>query len=132
MQSWIPPNHLSRTSLSLRIADKSLLSPVVERMEKKLTTWKANYLSLGGRVTLIRSVLSSLPNYYISIFKCPASIAIRIEKLQRDFLCNGGNTEKKIHLVDWNPICKSKFEGGLGIRSISLMNQALSANGCGG
>ena len=68
--------------LCSRMANKFLWNPVVERMEKKVTTWKANYLSLGGRMNLIRSALSSLPIYYMSICKCPASIANRIEKLQ--------------------------------------------------
>ena len=93
-------------------------------MEKKLTTWKANNLLLGGQVTLIRSVLSSLPIFYMPIFKCAASIANRIEKLQQDFLWNGKSMEKKFHLVDWKTICKLKLVVGLGFRLVRLMNQA--------
>lgn len=33
--------------------------------------------------------------------------------------------EKKIHLVDWNPVCQMKRNGGLGIRPLKIVNQAL-------
>ena len=59
------------------------------------------------------------------MFKCPISVANRIEKLQQDFLWNGRGMENKFHLVDWKSVCKSKFEGGLGLRPVTLMNHAL-------
>lgn len=105
---------------------------VIERIENKLSSWKASYLSLRGRVTLIKSSLSNLPIYFLSVFKCPASVASRKEKLQREFLWQGENPEKKFHLVDWASICLPKTDGGLGIRPIKVMNQALlGANGYG-
>jgi hypothetical protein len=36
---------------------------IVEKMEKRLSSWSSRHLSYGGRVTLINSVLSSLPLY---------------------------------------------------------------------
>jgi hypothetical protein len=57
------------------------------------------YLSKGGRVTLIKSTLSNLPTYFLSTFSIPASVANRIEKLQRDFLWGGIGEEFKYHLV---------------------------------
>ena len=35
--------------------------------------------------------------------------------------------EKKMHLVNWDKICKPKSEGGLGLRKFGLMNQAMLA-----
>ena len=48
--------------------------------------WKRAFLSKGGRLTLIRAVLSSLPIYFLSLFKMPQGIVNNIEKLMRDFL----------------------------------------------
>jgi hypothetical protein len=42
--------------------------PIVEKMEKRLSSWSSRHLSYGGRVTLINSVLSSLPLYFFFFF----------------------------------------------------------------
>jgi hypothetical protein len=65
---------------------KSIWDVIVEKMERRLASWKRMYLSKGGRVTLIKSTLSNLLTYFLSLFPIPASVANRIEKLQRDFL----------------------------------------------
>ena len=44
------------------------------------------YLSKGGRLTLLKSTLSSLPTYFLSLFTIPSHVANKIEKIQRDFL----------------------------------------------
>ena len=49
----------------------SIWNSILERMEKKLSSWKLLYLSKGGRLTLLKSTLSSLPTYYLSLFMVP-------------------------------------------------------------
>ena len=93
--------------------------------DKVVYTWKANYLSIGGMITLIKLTLSNQPVYYFSLFKCPVSVIKRLKRLQREFLWHGNSNQKKFHLVDWDSICKPKESGGLGIRSLKKMNQTL-------
>ena len=83
------------------------------------------FLSLGRRITLIQSCLSHIPSYFLSIFKVPISIALRIEKLQKDFFWSGFGEGKRDHLVNWDMVCKAKEFSGLGFGKISLRNQAL-------
>ncbi|RVW96808.1 Transposon TX1 uncharacterized 149 kDa protein [Vitis vinifera] len=99
--------------------------PVVERISRRLDGWKKAYLSLGGRITLIQSCLSHIPSYFLSLFKIPASIASRIEKMQRNFLWSGAGEGKKDHLVRWEVVSRPKESGGLGFGKISLRNIAL-------
>lgn len=74
--------------LCMGVHKRKLWNPVVERIERKLSSWKGRYLSLGGRWTLIKSVLSSIPIYFLSCFKCPTAVVKRIKKIQHDFLWN--------------------------------------------
>ena len=67
--------------LGANFKDKSIWNLIVEKMERKLAGWKRLYLSKGGRVTLIKSTLSNLPTYFLSLFPILASVANRIEKL---------------------------------------------------
>ncbi|XP_024626681.1 uncharacterized protein [Medicago truncatula] len=46
--------------------------PLVERIRSRLSGWKYKNLSLGGRLVLLKSVLSSIPVYYLSFFKAPS------------------------------------------------------------
>ena len=101
-----------------------------ERFRKRLSSWKRQYISKGGRLTLIRSSLSSLPIYFLSLFRMPKIVCSRLEKIQRDFLWGGGNLERKSHLVNWKTVCQEKSRGGLGVRGLSLMNQALLCKWC--
>ena len=52
-----------------------------------------------GRITLIKSVLASIPTYFLSLFPLPASVAYRLEALQRSFLWSSFGSDFKFHLV---------------------------------
>jgi hypothetical protein len=83
------------------------------------------YLSKGDRVTLLKSTLSNLPTYFLSLFPIPSSVVSRIEKLHRDFLGGSLGEEFKYHLVSWSTVCSPISEGGLGIRNLRIFKKAL-------
>ena len=72
----------------------------------------------GGKVTLIKSTLSSLPTYFLSLFPILVETANCIEKLQRDFLRSGIGEASKFHLVECAQVCKLLKFGGLGIQNL--------------
>ena len=111
--------------LGAKFKSKSIWDPILEKMERKLAGWQRMYLSKGGRVTLIKSTLSSLPTYFLSLFPMPSSVALHIDKIQRDFLWDGMGEGKKFHLVNWSQICQPLKLGGLGFKNLRLFNQAL-------
>ena len=70
-----------QSSLPVKFKNLSVWNPILERMERRLAGWKRLYLSKGGKVTLIKSLLSSLPTYFLSLFPLPSKVAKRMEKL---------------------------------------------------
>lgn len=94
----------------------------------KLLSWKATYLSLGGRLTLLNSVLSSIPTYWMSVFKLPSWVIKEIDKVRRDFLWKGPDLGSKgFRLVAWDRICRPRSMGGWGILNLHSFNNALLA-----
>ncbi|RVX06963.1 Transposon TX1 uncharacterized 149 kDa protein [Vitis vinifera] len=77
----------------------SIWDGVEERMRKRLAQWKRQYISKGGRTTLIKCTMASHPIYTI--------------------------LERKVHLINWEVVCTSKEKGGLGMRRIDSLNKAL-------
>lgn len=55
----------------------------------KLTSWKANYLSLGGCLTLINSIISLIPTYWMSVFHLPSWVMKELDGIYKDFLWKG-------------------------------------------
>ena len=79
---------------------KSLWNPILSRAEKRLAPWKRKFLNKGGRLVLIKLVLSSIPSYFFSVFLVPLGVAKALEKLQRSFFWGDGLAKRKIHAVD--------------------------------
>ncbi|KAG5569955.1 hypothetical protein H5410_059721 [Solanum commersonii] len=98
---------------------------VLERCEKKLARWKSQYLSLGGRVTLIKSVLDGLPTYMMSLFPISKNIEKKINRLRRSFLWQGNKEKRGYNLVKWDTLTLSRNQGGLGLKNLSLQNSCL-------
>ena len=98
--------------LGAKFKELSVWNPILEKMEQRLAGWKRLYLSKGGKVTLIKSTLSSLPTYFLSILPIPRKLANRIEKLQRDFVWSGISGDSKLHLVKWAKVCRPVRLGG--------------------
>ena len=57
----------------------AIWNPIVEKIERRLAEWQKIYLSKGGRLTFLKSTLSNLPTYYLSLFPILVSVVKRIE-----------------------------------------------------
>ena len=98
---------------------------MIEKVQARLSRWKGRSLSMVGRICLIRSVLSSIPLFFMSLFRLPSGVARKLVKLQRDFLWGWGADERKIAWAPWNLVCKPHEFGGFGIIDMRLFNLAL-------
>ena len=97
-----PPSSYLGLPLGARFKEVATWDGVEERLRKRLSLWKRQYISKGGRMALIQSTLSSMPIYCMSLFQMPRSMSSRLERIQRDFLWGGGALERKPHLVVLN------------------------------
>lgn len=83
---------------------------------------------MAGRLIILKSVLESIPIYWLNLFKIPSAVIAKIDKIRKDFLWNGSNpNHRKLHLIKWDKVCKDKKIGGLGIASIKWKNLSLLA-----
>ncbi|KHN11229.1 Putative ribonuclease H protein, partial [Glycine soja] len=100
--------------------------------EARLNKWKQRSISMAGRITLIKAVLTALPLFYLSFFRAPSAVINRLTAIQRNFLWGGSCEGKKIPVfvcstfsTTWSKVCASRDMGGLGIKDIKALNNAL-------
>ncbi|KAK4263121.1 hypothetical protein QN277_028589 [Acacia crassicarpa] len=97
---------------------------VIDRVSFKLSTWKANCLSMAGRIMLAKSIVSSIPLYPMHVAMLPTSVCYEIERLQRNFIWGHNEATKCFHPIGWEQITRPKQYGGLGFRRLCSLNQA--------
>lgn len=69
--------------------NNGLYEELIGRFNKRMSGWKTKCLSLTGRATLAKSVLSSLPIYQMQFTKLPKTALHEIDKMTRRFVWGG-------------------------------------------
>jgi len=103
----------------------TMWNPILRNISCRLASWKGRFLSIGGRLCVIKSMLSNLPIYYLSMFPMPATVASKIDQKLRSFLWSGNEERHKICNVSWATVTLPKHAGGLGIGSLRDKNTTL-------
>ena len=73
----------------------------------------------------MKSTLSSLPTFYLSLFTIPKVVAARLESIQRNFIWGSLEWCFKYPLMAWENVCSPIEVDGLGTRYVVSFNQAL-------
>ncbi|GKC62466.1 hypothetical protein Tco_1095064 [Tanacetum coccineum] len=73
---------------------------VVAKVSARLSKWKLKTFSIGGRLTLIKSVLTSIPLYHMSIFKVPSGVLKLLESIRRNFFDGVDGSERKMAWIN--------------------------------
>ncbi|BBH09066.1 hypothetical protein Prudu_021464 [Prunus dulcis] len=118
--------YLGMPMLHSRIT-KLTYGSLIDKVHKRLASWKSKFLSLAGRATLIQAVTSAVPIYAMQTSKLPISVGHELDKLNRNFFWGGREKKLKIHLCQWDLACRPKHKGGLGFKKTTAMNKALLA-----
>lgn len=94
--------------LQTKRVTKAMLHGLVVRVQKILSSWKANQLSLAGRQVLVQSVSSTLASHAMQSVKLPAGVCESIDRAQRQFLWGKSDAGEKTPLVKWETVCRPK------------------------
>nr|GEZ55497.1 RNA-directed DNA polymerase, eukaryota, reverse transcriptase zinc-binding domain protein [Tanacetum cinerariifolium] len=79
----------------------------------------------GGRFSLLKSVLTSISLYHMSLFKVPIGVLNHLESIRRNFFYGVDGSYRKLAWIGWNMVLTSKKNGGLGVSSFFAHNRAL-------
>ena len=100
---------------------------ILERIKSKLAGWKRNSLSLAGRITLAKSVLTTIPFYTMQTILLPVSCCKEIEKTIRNFIWGKPDGSRGISLIKWKDMCQPLKNGGCGLLNLETQNKAFIA-----
>ncbi|XP_071923161.1 uncharacterized protein [Coffea arabica] len=104
----------------------SYFADLSQQMVDKVLSWKTRLLSSGGKIILIKHVLSSIPIHLLATGVMPKSIFQMIERVCANFLSGTTEESRRFHWVRWRDLCFPPKEGGVGFRSIDDTYRAFS------
>lgn len=105
-------------------ASKKHYEFVVEKIQRRMTSWKGKLLNKTGKICLAKSVTSSIPIYPMQIRLLPKNICTKIDSLTRGFIWGKNDDNKGWSLVNWETVTAPQKYGGLGIRDSRTTNEA--------
>ena len=82
---------------------------------QRISAWKANSLSLAGKLMLCSSMLTTMPMYSMQTTLLLTPVCTKIASICRRFLWEAID-KRKTHHCNWAQVCKPKFAGGLGLQ----------------
>lgn len=90
-----------------------------------IMTWKSRLLSLGGKITLIKHVLASIPIHLLSAANPTKRTLNIIERSFARFLWGLDDEVNKHHWLKWVDLCYLREEGGIGFWLLSDIHASL-------
>jgi hypothetical protein len=108
-------NHLSKllgTPFGISLATQDIDGFLHQKILKKFTYWRKQFLSLPGRRVIINSILLSTLWFFIQIWTGSNLVIKKIRASLRDFLWSGANGTP-IARVSWEDYCAAHDQWGL-------------------
>ncbi|GKV24205.1 hypothetical protein SLEP1_g33843 [Rubroshorea leprosula] len=87
----------------------STWAPVIDIMKRRLSNWKRDSLSFGGRIILLNSVLSSIPVYYLLTLKAPKQVLEAKYKIDKREMWEA-NKWDRLGSAWWRDLRKIEYE----------------------
>ena len=84
---------------------------VEDKMEGKLGAWQGRMMSCGPKLILLKSCLSSIPYFMMSMFPIPKDTLRRVEYFMKRLLWQDSDESDKYNLVKSEKVCQPIHRG---------------------
>jgi hypothetical protein len=81
--------------ISKKIQEPSSWNHLLDKLKNRISSWGANWLTLAGRIVLIKSVLASVPIYQNSLLLANGTTINQLEALTKAVLMGRGQTDQQ-------------------------------------
>ena len=95
------------------------------KVVKRIIGWKSRILSFGGRVTLIKHVLESIPIHAMASISPTKTTLNYIKRVIDDFFWGLDKKKKKYHWASWKTLSFPCEEKGIGVRKLEDIGTAM-------
>lgn len=101
---------------------------LVERLPRELKSWMTKTLSYAGRLQLVRSILSSIQNYWAHIFPLSKKIIKAVKSCCKKSLWTYKTIDSKKAPISWNYFYNPKVTRGWSLINMALRNKVAIFN----
>nr|XP_027083663.1 uncharacterized protein LOC113705962 [Coffea arabica] len=99
---------------------------LVQSVISKVSSWRSKFLSNGGRIVLIKHVLSAIPTHLLAASCPPKGVLALVERAMANFLWGEREGGLRHHWIKWADLCAESSQGGVGVRSLLDVHTAFS------
>jgi hypothetical protein len=105
-----------------------MLQPIIQKIANGLPGWKRGLMTYPGTEVMVKSVLSAIPTFFLTIFRITKSAYSKIDRFRGSFLWKGQDMDNiggGHCLVNWQTCLRPKKWGGLGIKDLEKISRAV-------
>ncbi|XP_031396135.1 uncharacterized protein LOC116207368 [Punica granatum] len=106
----LPVKYLGVPLVPGRLTDKEC-KPLIEKIFRRINSWRLKNLSFAGILQLVSSVIYSLVNFWCRAFILPKKVIIEVERKCKAYLWKGTDSDARGARDDWDTVCFPKKEG---------------------
>ncbi|XP_049386507.1 uncharacterized protein LOC125850697 [Solanum stenotomum] len=93
-------------------------SDLVAKITRKIFGWQSRMLSFGGKATMVKHVLQSIPIHTMSAISPPKTTIRYMKRAIADFFLAWDKEKRKYHWASWDKLSLPYDEGGIGVTKL--------------
>nr|GEW05141.1 RNA-directed DNA polymerase, eukaryota, reverse transcriptase zinc-binding domain protein [Tanacetum cinerariifolium]GEW05150.1 RNA-directed DNA polymerase, eukaryota, reverse transcriptase zinc-binding domain protein [Tanacetum cinerariifolium] len=117
--------HVEGTKVGRMMSRADAWEEVLNKVRTQILKWKMKALSIGGRLTLLKSVLGTIPIFHMLIFRVPLNVLHTLESIRRNFFNGHTVGSNKATWFKWDNVLADKDHGGIGVSRLYAINRSL-------